>query len=148
MEASTAGLFMGAASVGTNLLGAMSAGKSAGFEQEQIAEQQRLAKAMAIQSEVDAFEKLARVKATARAKAASGNVDPSSRSFMALMKDNDRLFNRDLLNIRVNAKSKQKIYSTQMKAAQSKSTTGVTRGLLAATSSGITGYRDYKKGEY
>ena len=143
----SANVGLAAAGVGafSSIMGARSGQKAAGFEMEQIAEQKRLARAQASQAQADASDRLKRVRGSAKAKAAAGGVGVnSSRSFLAFLTEQDRMFGEEVSNIRVNAKGKQHIYNSESKAAQSKGGSAMTRGLLKSGMQGLQGYSNYK----
>jgi len=143
---SSANIGLAAAGVGavSSFMGARSEQAAAGFEMEQIAEQKRLARAQASQAQADASDRLKRVRGSAKAKAAAGGVGVnSSRSFLAFLTEQDRMFGEEVSNIRVNARSKQKIFNSESAAAQSRGDSAMTRGLLKAGMQGLKGYSDF-----
>ena len=144
---SASGLAVAASGVGafSSIMSARSQQKAAGFEMEQIAEQKRLSRAQAAQQSADASDRLKRIRGSAKAKAAAGGTNVnSSRSFLAFLTEQDRVFGEEISNIRVNAQSKQNIFNSESRAAQSTGGSAMTRGLLKAGTQGLQGYSNYE----
>ena len=141
---SASGLAVAASGVGafSSIMSARSQQKAAGFEMEQIAEQKRLSRAQAAQQSADASDRLKRIRGSAKAKAAAGGTNVnSSRSFLAFLTEQDRVFGEEISNIRVNAQS---IFNSESRAAQSTGGSAMTRGLLKAGTQGLQGWSNYE----
>tara|TARA_Y100001963_G_scaffold136518_1_gene199224 strand:+ start:414 stop:1028 length:615 start_codon:yes stop_codon:yes gene_type:complete len=130
----------------SSIMGGLSARKSAQFQQNQIEQQRRLAKLQADQLILDADAKRQRIKANAIAKAASQGKDiSSSRSFMAFLKAQDRLYEDDVSRIRVNAYTTQNLLGIDSRSAKAQARSALVKGGLGVARSFFDDYQDAKE---
>ena len=133
-------------SLGGNLAGGYYAKKGAEFSERQLREERRLAQLQSATEMSDAKDRLRRVKATARAKAAAqGRLPYKDRSFLAFMGDQDDIFAQEQNAIRVNTNTTNKIYASKIAGARNKGSTGVIKGLTKGGRSLLTAYSDFQK---
>jgi hypothetical protein len=113
----------------------------------QIAEyerQRQLNELNALQEENRRREQAERDKSNNMALFASSGFDPSSRSFLTINDEVDRIAAKDIANIRLNKLSTTSALNTATYLDKAKSSAKVTGGYMSIISTGAKGYGNYQ----